>query len=94
MVNRYHVTIFATCFAIFFAGLIFLFPSLNTFLFSVEVIIIPIVYYLGYELLLEDRENKFDEIIIDIEDEIDDLERENLKLKYRLKRKSNINIKS
>lgn len=74
MLNRYKLIIIATIIAVYFTSLVYLIPAYRTLWFSLEFIILPIIYIIGYEILMERQEkfhkkeiNKISEKLIKIE---------------------------
>lgn len=70
MLNRYTLIIIATIVAVFFTSLIYLLPNYSTLWFNLEFIILPIVYIIGYEILM----GKQNEIIGNMYKGLSDLE--------------------
>ena len=83
------LVLFVTIFAIIFTSLVYIFPPKYVQLWlSLEIIIIPTLYLVGYELLLEKQKKMFEEKINLIEQRSKDLEHKNTELKLKLKEKS------
>ena len=83
------LVLFVTVFAVVFTSLTYIFPSRYVQLWlSLEIIIIPTLYLIGYELLLEKQKKMFEEKINLIEQRSKDLEHKNTELKLKLKEKS------
>jgi len=58
MLNRYRLIIIATIVAVYFTSLVYLLPNYRTLWFSLEFIILPIIYIIGYEILMG-KQDKF-----------------------------------
>ena len=62
MLNRYTLIIIATIVAVFFTSLVYILPKYSTLWFTLEFIILPIVYIVGYELLMEKQDKIYNAI--------------------------------
>lgn len=92
--TKYRIGLFATIFAIVFTTLIHIWEKYATLWLSLEVIILPLIYYIGYELLMSDQKEELEkelDIFIDeiegLEDYAVSLEKENSNLKEKLRKK-------
>jgi len=81
MLNRYRLIILATIVAIFFTSLVYLIPNYSNLWFSLEFIILPIVYIIGYEILMEKQKQEEDNEKNRIYQELNELEKRYLRLK-------------
>jgi len=85
MLNRYRLIIIATIVAVFFTSLVYLLPNYSTLWFSLEFIILPIVYIIGYEILMEKQKQIDEEEKNKINEKLNKLEIEYIKLKEKNK---------
>ncbi len=83
MLNRYRLIILATIVAIFFTSLVYLIPNYSNLWFSLEFIILPIVYVIGYEILMEKQKQEEDNEKNRIYRELNNLENRYLRLKNK-----------
>ncbi|MBT4446272.1 hypothetical protein HOA92_03410 [archaeon] len=60
MYTKYWVGIWATVIAVIFIFLTSLFPKYATLCFSIEVILLPMIYYIGYEVLVDKQKREFE----------------------------------
>ena len=81
MLNRYRLIILTTIVAIFFTSLVYLIPNYSNLWFSLEFIILPIVYIIGYEILMEKQKQEEDNEKNRIYQELNELEKRYLRLK-------------
>ena len=82
---KYKIFLFATTFAIVFTMLIYLIPKYKMLWFSLEVIILPLIYYVGYEMMMDQQKEEFERSVDFISSKIIDLDDENKGLKLKLK---------
>tara|TARA_Y100000310_G_C20663807_1_gene806319 strand:- start:2099 stop:2365 length:267 start_codon:yes stop_codon:yes gene_type:complete len=76
-----------TIFAIILTACVYIFPSKYALLWlSLEVIIIPTLYLVGYELLIHKQRKNFERDISLIVSKVEKLEKENYRLKIRSKK--------
>ncbi len=83
MKSKLQLILFATSFAIVFTGLIYIVPKYDKLWLSLEVIILPIIYSIGYEALMEKQRNRMINIHTKISRKILKLEVENCILKTK-----------
>ncbi len=95
MLNRFTLIIIATIIAVYFTSLVYLLPDYKVLWFSLEFIILPIVYIIGYEILMEKQDKiyrkdifKTNEISNKLEIEYIKIIEENKQLKRKLKSSS------
>ena len=81
MLNRYTLIIIATIVAVYFTSLVYILPKYSTLWFTLEFIILPIVYIVGYELLMEKQDKIYNKDINKINEESDKLGIEHEKIK-------------
>ncbi len=81
MKKNYSLVIYATVFAIIFTTLSYAIPAYSPLWLSLEVIILPVIYTLGYELIIDEQKWTFSEILDNISEYSKQLEKENIKLK-------------
>lgn len=85
MKAKYEITIFATILSIVFIVLVQLLPTYSSLLLNLEVIILPVVYILGYKIMMEKERFKYVNLCIGLESEIQYLDKKNKKLKDMIK---------
>ena len=83
MLNRYTLIIIATIVAVFFTSLVYLLPNYSTLWFSLEFIILPIIYIIGYEILMEKQKQEDNNEKNRIYQELNNLENRYLRLKNK-----------
>ncbi len=77
-----------TLFAIVFTSLTYIFPPQYAQLWlSLEIIIIPTMYLIGYEFMLEKQRMNFEKRFELIRQRTEELERKNVRLHLRLSQK-------
>ena len=81
MDKKIELTLMATSFAIFFAILIEVWSKYSKLLLSIEVIVLPVVYYVGYEILMKKQKKDFDELLTAVQNRGNALEAKNIQLK-------------
>ncbi|KKM76383.1 hypothetical protein LCGC14_1380700 [marine sediment metagenome] len=88
--TKYWIVIFATSLAVIFTALIHLMPDHAMMWLYIEVIVLPIIYYIGYEVLMEKQKESFErdadkmiEKAIAVRDYAISVEKETAKLKYK-----------
>ncbi|MBU0460560.1 MAG: hypothetical protein KJ597_04430 [Nanoarchaeota archaeon] len=82
---KYKLILFATTFAIAFTTLIYVFSKYRMLWFSLEVIILPLIYYMGYEIMMDGQRESFNRSIDLISNEMNHLDNENKELRLQLK---------
>ena len=75
MLNRYKLIITATLVAVYFTSLVYLLPGYRTLWFSLEFIVLPAVFIIGYEKLIEEESRIYKEETIKIIEEVNHLEK-------------------
>ncbi len=60
MYTKYWISIWATVIAIIFIFLTSLIEKHATLVFSVEVILLPFIYHIGYEVMMDKQKRGFD----------------------------------
>ncbi|MBI4453746.1 hypothetical protein HY636_03825 [Candidatus Woesearchaeota archaeon] len=86
MYTRYWIAIYATIFAIIFTALTYIMPNYAIMWLSIEVIVLPLIYYIGYEVLMNKQKANFEKSINKISNNSITLEKENKLLKEELKK--------
>lgn len=84
MDKKIELTIMATSTAIFFAILVEVWSKYSKLLLSIEVIVLPVVYYVGYEILMKQQKKDFDRLLNDVQNKGSVLETKNIQLKAKL----------
>ena len=84
MASKYALVLFATIFAIVFTTLSYIMPNYSLLWLSLEVIILPVVYYLGYELIMDKQRAAFQRSIDAIRDYSAAMAAENTILKEKV----------
>lgn len=59
MKPTHRLILFATIFAIIFTTMVYLTPKYKGLWFSLEVIVLPLIYYVGYEMLMDKQKEEF-----------------------------------
>tara|TARA_Y100000034_G_C6777485_1_gene347245 strand:+ start:575 stop:796 length:222 start_codon:yes stop_codon:yes gene_type:complete len=72
MFNKFKLIILATIIAVFFTSLVYLLPSFANLWFTLEFIILPVTYTIGYEILMKKQKQE----IRKIKNELTNIERE------------------
>jgi hypothetical protein len=70
---KYRLFLFATTFAILFTTFVYIIPKYKMLWLSLEVIILPLIYYVGYEMMMDNQKGKFEENIDFISNKVIDL---------------------
>ena len=84
--KKAELTFMVTLFAVVFTSLTYIFPPHYAQLWlSLEIIIIPTMYLIGYEFMMEKQRRKFEQIITSITYEAKELEKDNLRLRKKIK---------
>ena len=86
MLNKYQLIIIATIVAVYFTSLVHLTPKYAILWFSLEFIILPIIYIIGYEKLIERQNKIYNKDINKINEESSKLGAEYMKIKRENKR--------
>ncbi len=84
--QKTELTLIVTIFAIFLTTLVYLIPAYAPLWLSLEVIIIPTFYLVGYELILEKQRKDFERDSSLIQEHAEKLEKENYRLRLRLQK--------
>ncbi len=72
--------IFATTFAIIFTTLIYVIPTYKELWLYLEIIILPLIYYIGYEMLMDKQREDFRTDLREILEDSRELEEKNTAL--------------
>lgn len=83
MYRKYWIGLFATSYAIVFTMLVYLMSNYDKLWLSLEVIVLPIIYYMGYEILMDKQKKDFDNTLEEMYNYASELEKENARLKKR-----------
>lgn len=87
--KKIELAFIVTLFAIVLTTLVYISPPRYTSLWlNLEIIIIPVFYLIGYELMLDKQQNRFEERLRFIRRKAEDLERKNAELRFQLTKKS------
>ena len=82
IIKKAELIFIVTLFAVVFTSLTYIFPPKYAQLWlSLEIIIIPTMYLVGYEFMLHKQKKKFDYHYLLLNKKLDKLEKENTKLK-------------
>ncbi len=71
--TKYRIGIFATIFAIIFTTLINIWKNYSVLWLSLEVITLPIIYYIGYEMLMSRQKEELDREFDELSEELDSI---------------------
>lgn len=74
--------VLATSFAIAFVVLTYLMPNYAMMWLSIEVIVLPVIYYAGYEILMEKQKDDFERSLSIIHKYVKEIEMENSILRF------------
>jgi len=83
---RHKIILIATIFAICLTSLVYIIPKYSVLWLTLEVIILPVIYMVGYENLMNEQEKLFDEDTTELIDTVESLEKENFRLKEKMKK--------
>jgi len=89
MDKKIELTIMATSVAIFFAILVEVWSKYSKLLLSIEVIVLPVVYYVGYEILMKQQKKDFSELLTVVQNRGNALEAKNIQLKTIVQNRGN-----
>ena len=84
MNKKYEVALFATIFAIVFTVLSYIDIKRAAMWLSIEVIILPFLYVVGYEMLMDKQKKQLEEKMNKTLLNLNVLEKQNLELKHKL----------
>lgn len=91
--SKYRIGIFATIFAIIFTTLVNIWKKYSVLWLSLEVITLPLIYYIGYEILMNKQKEDLDRDFEELAEEFDslsetaqELREENKTLKRKLRK--------
>ena len=84
MNKKYEIALFATLFAIIFTVLSYIDVKRAAMWLSLEVVILPFLYVVGYEMLMDKQKQQLEEKMNKTLLSLNILEKQNLELKHRL----------
>ncbi|MEK6809157.1 MAG: hypothetical protein AABY40_00625 [Nanoarchaeota archaeon] len=84
MKKKYELSLFATVFAIIFTVLTYIDSERTAMWLSLELIILPFIYVVGYEMLMDKQKQWLEEKMSRILARSALIEKENIGLKYKL----------
>jgi len=84
MNKKYEVALFATVFAMVFTVLSYIDIKRAMMWLSLEVIILPFLYVVGYEMLMDKQKQRLEEKMDQTLLSLNVLEKQNLELKHKL----------
>jgi len=86
--KKIELTFIVTLFAVALTTFVYIFPPQYTQLWlNLEIIIIPTMYLIGYEFMLEKQKMKFEKRFELIQQRTEELERKNAHLRLKLSQK-------
>ena len=89
MKDKYEITIFTTTLSILFVVMMQFAPNYSNLLLNLEVISLPVIYILGYEIMMEKQRFKYIQFFISLENKIQSLNKKNKKLKDMIQNETN-----
>lgn len=84
MKKKYDLALFATAFAIIFTVLTYVDSERTPMWLSLELIILPFIYVVGYEMLMDKQKKEADAVMNRVISESTAIEKENVELKNEL----------
>lgn len=85
MDNKIKLIIFATAYAVSFTALSFIWPEYKMLWVSLEIIILPLIYYGGYEILMQQQKESLEKSLQNLNAKYYNLLIQNNKLQQHLK---------
>lgn len=77
MKDSHKLTLFVTGLSVLFAVTTHLLRTYSGLLLTLEVIVLPVIYIIGYEIMIEKQRFMYEQNIRDIEKDLHKLEKEN-----------------